>query len=138
MEKIIYNNTVKINANFNEAAKIRDKIAELLEKYSYSTKIKMNICLCFEEAISNAIQHGSTSISKEIEISYYVSQNLCIIEVVDFGGFTFNPEYFERIAKIQTWRHGGRGIYLIKNLMDEVYFFFIPNQKTSVVMIKYN
>ena len=113
-------------------------ISGMLEVNHYSPRVAMKVCLALDEAMTNAIEHGNLRGQPNIEVSYSIDGQVCILRVVDFGGHIFNPEYFEKLAEIKDWGVGGRGIFLIKSLMDEVYFFFQPGESTTVVMIKYN
>lgn len=131
-----FDQVLKLASNVREIVKVRDFLAEQLEKLGYSAKVKMNICLCLEEAMTNAVEHGNLMGQPAIEVGLTVNNRVCIVQVVDFGGYTFNPEYFEKLSEVKNWGHGGRGIFLIKKLMDEVYFFFHPHERTAVVMIK--
>ncbi len=132
-----FDQVLTVPSHVREIGKVRDFLADQLDKQGYSAKVKMNICLCLEEALTNAVEHGSLRGQPAVEIGLTINNKVCIVQVVDFGGYSFNPEYFEKLAEVKSWGHGGRGIFLIKNLMDEVYYFFHPNERTAIVMIKY-
>ena len=82
-----------------------------------------NIMISVTECISNAIVHGNQSDSGKLvhlELQMYAGLLRCSIE--DEGsGFDFNqlpdPTDPENIEKV-----GGRGIFLMKHLSDEVKF----------------
>ncbi len=132
-----FDQILKISSSLREIDKVRTHLAGLLDALQYSSKEKMNITLALDEALTNAIEHGTLKGQPTVEVGITASPQVCILQVVDFGGFTFNPEYFAKLAEVKDWGMGGRGIYLMKNLMDEVYYFFSPGKNTSVVMIKY-
>ena len=128
---------LKLDSNLREIGKARTFLEGLMDTLHYTPKEKMNISLALDEALTNAIEHGSLKGQPTVEVGITIDRQVCILQVVDFGGHTFNPEYFEKFADVKDWGMGGRGIFLIKNLMDEVYFFFQPQESTSVVMIKH-
>jgi len=81
------------------------------------------IKLCVEEALRNAMVHGNGSdASKSVKVSYSIDNDTVIIEVEDEGvGFDHeklpDPTKEENIMKTS-----GRGVYLIKKIMDTVEF----------------
>ncbi len=137
IRRYAFDEVVRVPCALSEVGKVRDRIGSKLEALGYSPRVKMNIALGLEEAMMNAIDHGSLRGQPVIEVGSTVSNQCCILQVTDFGGITFNPEYFEKLAEVKEWGKGGRGIFLLKRLMDEVYYFFHPEKSTSVVMIKY-
>jgi serine/threonine-protein kinase RsbW len=82
-----------------------------------------NVLIAVTEAVNNAIEHGN-KFSKETEVNVLVGNNLSefCFNVKDQGlGFDFfnlsDPTAPENILK-----ENGRGIFLMKNLADEVVF----------------
>jgi anti-sigma regulatory factor (Ser/Thr protein kinase) len=136
--KYKFSESLVIPSHIREIERIHSHVASLLDVNKYNSRIKMKICLGLDEAMTNAIEHGNLNGQPTIEVAYTIDSKVCIIQVIDFGGYIFNPEYFERLAEVKDWGLGGRGIFLIKSIMDEVYFFFQPGESTTVVMIKYN
>jgi len=133
-----FDTSLKIPSDLKEIEKVRAHLESLLDLLKYGPKTKMNIFLALDEAMVNAIEHGNLMGNLTVEVSYSISETVCILQVVDFGGHTFNPDYFEKLATVKDWGLGGRGVYLIKKLMDEVYYFFHPGESTTLVMIKYH
>ena len=133
-----FDEVLVVPSNLKEIPRVNAHIGSLLELSKFPEKIKMKICLALDEAMTNAIEHGNLNGQPDVEVAYSINKDVCIINVLDYGGYIFNPEYFEKLAEVKDWGVGGRGIFLIKNLMDEVYFFFQPGVSTSVVLIKYS
>ena len=95
-----------------------------------------NILLSLTEAINNAIVHGNKfNSNKQVTVEFSIDDfNSLIITVQDEGnGFDHNsvpdPTDPENIEKLN-----GRGVFLIKNLADEVNY--LSNGK--VVQMKFN
>ncbi len=82
-----------------------------------------NIMVAVTEAVNNAIKHGNASnSSKNVFLSLTLNENLLNFIIKDEGsGFEYNnlpdPTAPENIEK-----PGGRGIFLMKHLSDEVEF----------------
>ncbi len=93
------------------------------EKYDLDDDIYGNIMIAVTEAVNNAIRHGNKdNSSKNVLISLSLEEGLIKFKVQDEGaGFDFHklpdPTAPENISK-----PGGRGIFLMKNLSDEVDF----------------
>lgn len=93
------------------------------EKYHLDEDIYGNIMIAVTEAVNNAIKHGNqNNSSKNVSLSLSLNEGLLKFTVEDEGtGFDFHklpdPTAPENISK-----PGGRGIFLMKHLSDEVNF----------------
>lgn len=116
---------------------VREKVHKLAVEMGYSKREVFHIELVVDEACVNAIEHGSSGSSDmDFIMEFYKTENDLIITVKDFGGRYFNPDYFERICKQKTWRKGGKGIHIIKELMDEVMYILNHGEFTTLCMVK--
>ncbi|WP_422360943.1 ATP-binding protein [Reichenbachiella sp.] len=93
------------------------------EQYNFTDDIYGNIMIAVTESVNNAIVHGNQSDkSKNVHLSLSLEDNQVKFTVEDEGpGFDYDnlpdPTAPENIEK-----PGGRGIFLMKNLCDEVSF----------------
>jgi serine/threonine-protein kinase RsbW len=93
------------------------------DKYDLDDDIYGNIMIAVTEAVNNAIQHGNKSVStKNVLLKLQLEPNLIKFTISDEGtGFNYShlpdPTSPENLDKL-----GGRGIFLMKNLADEVSF----------------
>jgi len=93
------------------------------ERYQLDDDIYGNIMIAVTEAVNNAIKHGNANNkSKNVFLSLSLHKNLIQFIVKDEGsGFNYenlpDPTAPENLEK-----PGGRGIFLMKNLSDEVNF----------------
>jgi serine/threonine-protein kinase RsbW len=82
---------------------------------------KVNFPLVMDEALSNAVIHGNKGREDlKVHVRIYISSRRFVAQVEDEGeGFDPNgasdPKETENLFK-----HSGRGIYLIRELMDRV------------------
>ncbi len=110
-------------------------IDNVKEKFNLNDDIYGNIMISVTEAVNNAIHHGNgQDKSKCVSITLFLDKNQIKFAVVDEGaGFDFNnlpdPTAPKNIDKI-----GGRGIFLMKNLADEVHF---NNEGREVELVFY-
>jgi len=95
-----------------------------LEHEGWSDKERVALCLCAEEAIINAIIHGNKGdLAKQVNIGCNLYNDRCSLRVEDEGeGFDAttipNPTDPDRLHL-----PGGRGVFLIKEMMDNVDFY---------------
>ena len=113
-----------IPSDLNYVIGINYHISNLLKEFGYPPQdTRVNIPLACDEAITNAIVHGNESDpGKKVNIQIYISPNRFRIRVRDEGkGFKLedvsNPTRGEALL-----RASGRGVYLMRNIMDSVEF----------------
>lgn len=93
------------------------------EKFKLNDDIYGNIMIAVTESVNNAIKHGNNNDnSKNVSLSLSLNENIIKFVIEDEGiGFDFtnlpDPTSPENIEK-----PGGRGIFLMKHLSDEVSF----------------
>ncbi len=117
--------TIKIQIpSLNENIRIVESfIDNAQEKYDFNDDIYGNIMVAVTESVNNAIKHGNKNDKdKNVTLSLSLDENEISFVIEDEGvGFDYNnlpdptaPENLERPE--------GRGIFLMKNLCDEVEF----------------
>ena len=93
------------------------------EKFSLNDDIYGNIMIAVTESVNNAIKHGNNfNKHKSVSLSLFLDDEIIRFIIRDEGsGFDFtslpDPTAPENIKQ-----PGGRGIFLMKNLSDEVHF----------------
>lgn len=93
------------------------------EQYQFDDDIYGNIMIAVTESVNNAIIHGNNSDkNKNVSLSLSLNDSAVKFIIEDEGiGFDYNslpdPTAAENIEK-----PGGRGIFLMKHLCDEVTF----------------
>ncbi|MGQ8335739.1 ATP-binding protein [Sunxiuqinia sp. A32] len=102
---------------------VENFIHEIIEQYQLPESLRGHFMLTVSESVNNAITHGNNSDSrKNVSITVYDSNNELFIVIEDEGeGFDFKnvPDPTKR-RYIKNER--GRGLFLIRNLSDEVKF----------------
>jgi anti-sigma regulatory factor (Ser/Thr protein kinase) len=94
--------------------------------------------LAVDEGFVNAADHGNyCSSDATVFVKILEFSDRLTVMIKDFGGKPFNPTFFERIADHRTWGVGGRGIKIIKEIMDEVMYVFLEGQSTTLYMTKF-
>ena len=108
----------------NAISPVVGKVMAIVTEMGCAGGREFEIELALREALANAIEHGSGhDPSKEIQCCVACDQARGMLIVVRDPGPGFDPEAVPSPLTAQNiYRHHGRGIYLINQLMDEVRF----------------
>ncbi len=84
---------------------------------------KVNLPLVMDEALSNAIQHGNKGKEDlKVHVRIYISTRRIVVQIEDQGeGFMVDDSRDPRDLE-NLYKDSGRGLYLIRELMDSVEF----------------
>lgn len=118
-------NTIKIQIpSLTENIRmIESFIDNAKDKFQLNDDIYGNIMIAVTEAVNNAIKHGNRNDkSKNVALSLSLEDSMIRFVIKDHGkGFDYenlpDPTAPENLEK-----PSGRGIFLMKNLSDEVHF----------------
>ena len=115
--------SIQVPSIIDNIRMIESFIDNAKEHFHLNEDIYGNIMIAVTEAVNNAIKHGNAgNSSKNVYLSLILNENLLKFTIKDEGpGFDYHnlpdptsPEYLEK--------PGGRGIFLMKHLSDEVEF----------------
>ncbi len=117
-----------------EAAAIaRQRISDVIDAIGLSRSHGQDLMIAFGEAITNAIKHGcKCDRNKRVSVKCVVGPGRIVIDIHDPGD-GFNPDNIP-LPSTATLVEGGMGIYVMRELMDEVDFNFWNG--TTVRMVK--
>ncbi len=114
---------ITISSKLENICHIEKLVDEISEVCSLSSDLYGKILIATIEAVNNSIVHGNKfDVSKNVEVSVQIFDSKIHIYVKDEGpGFNYNevpdptkPENIENVS--------GRGVFLMKNLADEIQF----------------
>jgi serine/threonine-protein kinase RsbW len=109
--------------SLKDVPRLTQDILQKIGPYCPDEDCIFDIRLALEEALVNAVKYGNNcDNNKDVIVKLNVDANSLTIEVKDQGeGFDFenlsSPVDSENLEKLS-----GRGVFLIKNTMDEVEF----------------
>lgn len=93
------------------------------ERFHLDEDLYGNIMIAVTEAVNNAIKHGnSNNSSKNVFLSLTLNDNLLKFVVKDEGPGFDHDNLPDPTAPENLEKPGGRGIFLMKHLSDEVEF----------------
>lgn len=114
---------IELASTIDSLTKIEGFVTRVCEQSRLGDDYYGNILIASTEAVNNAITHGNQlNPNKQVSLNMETSKNNVSVTVIDEGiGFDFNnvpdPTLPENINKLS-----GRGVFLMKNLADEVIF----------------
>jgi serine/threonine-protein kinase RsbW len=127
--------TIQIPSMIDNIRIIESFIDNAKDIYNLDDDIYGNILIAVTESVNNAIRHGNgEDPSKNVSLSMFLEDESVRFVVEDQGpGFDYHhlpdPTAPETLEKI-----GGRGIYLMRHLSDEVHF---RNEGRQVELVFY-
>ena len=112
-------------------------VADFVKGCGLEEQAAFGVDMAVREAVTNALVHGNQEDeTKSVELVFNCLENALEIEVRDQGeGFdpASVPDPTEPANILKT---SGRGIFLIRNFMDEVEWFARPEGGTTLRMVK--
>lgn len=113
------------------------KAAEVASRLGIDESAMFGIDLAVREAVTNAVKHGNKmDENKNVTISFTNSSEAFVITVIDQGE-GFNPVDVPDPTDPQNLlKTSGRGIFFMRNFMDEVGWAQLPEGGTIVRLIK--
>lgn len=93
--------------------------------------------LAVREAVMNAVMHGNKERDdRSVRVEYSLSAEQIRIDVTDQGE-GFDPgQLHDPLSSENLLREGGRGVYLMRQFMDEVNFLFPDGGGTTISLVK--
>ncbi len=127
----------QVPSDLSQVQKTSELVFSFLGPLGLSEALKFDIRLCLEEALVNAIKYGNRQ-QKEIPVDLDVEydEREVRIRIEDRGpGFAWDklPDCTEGENKLDNH---GRGVYLMRQLMDEVRYNETGNQLLMVKSLK--
>lgn len=126
-------------ANFENLDEIREFVGDAARQVGFSEREIYAIQLAADEASSNIIEHAyAGTTGGKLEIELIISGNELKIIMRDRGR-SFDPSSVPEPnvkADLSERKIGGLGMYLMRQLMDEVTYQSSPEQGNTLIMIK--
>lgn len=119
---------------------VRDFITSAAGRTKLSKPDQGKVILAVDEAVSNIIEHAyEYSDEGDISIRVEADEEKLRISITDQGK-SFNPNEIPDVdieAHVRAGRRSGLGIFMIRQIMDEVSYFFKNGFQNELRMVKY-
>lgn len=134
-DKLLLKLSVTMAADQKAVDSVVQRVMEIIRRMDCAEGKEHAIELSLSEALANAVVHGAKSDpSKTVECDVACDENRSLLIVVRDPGDGFDPATVISPVRGQNlYSSGGRGVYLINQLMDEVKFL---KDGTEIHMIK--
>ncbi len=128
---------ISIGSRFEHIDLIQVVVDDALERLGLDDDSRHWVGIAIREAVANAIKHGNRQDpDKEVEVELAIVGDQAIIRVVDQGeGFDLQ-EVDDPLAPENLLKPNGRGIFYMKNFMDEIEYDSRPDGGTVVTLRK--
>ncbi len=132
MTKLIAENTY--GSDISLLPKIQEFVISKVSGFIKDAERKDRLALAVAEAVSNGIEHGNKSDPNlPIKIKIEIEDNSLFIKIYDKGK-GFNPEEIpDPTTEQNILKENGRGIFIIKNLVDKISFNFTNNGTETIL-----
>ena len=98
---------------------VQEQVASLLGEFQFTDRDKFSVRLAMEEALVNAIRHGSKANPKQrVRINFSVDTKRVRIEIEDQGEGFCLEDVPSPTAEENLTKNSGRGIHLLQSFMD--------------------
>jgi len=126
-----------IPSQLNELCKIEEITEGIAQQMGLSDDQQDNLSIAVTEAVGNAIVHGNKKDpSKTVQIVFRIKENSIRVSIQDQGG-GFNPDKLaDPLDPKNLMKESGRGLFILKSLMDKVSFQFSSQGTTLQFELK--
>jgi len=118
---VIKDNVITIPSSEDYLVDVDNFVEGILENFGLDKSTIADIAISVTEVVVNSIIHGNKSIlEKKVTVAVAKKDSLIEIMVTDQGE-GFNPDELESpVSKENLLKEIGRGIFIVKSLMDKV------------------
>ena len=126
------------NAEVSELQKVQSFVLQTLSDLHLDLKLQNQLNIVIEELFVNVASYAYKN-GGEIEIKVEAKNSEISITFID-SGMKFNPLEMDDPnidAKAEERRIGGLGIFMVKNMMDDVQYKYEENKNILTIVKKY-
>ena len=128
---------IAIGSRYDHIDLIQIVVDDALARLGLDDDSRHWVGIAVREAVANAIKHGNRQDpEKEVEVELDITPSEAVIRVQDHGE-GFDPrEIGDPLAPENLLKPNGRGIFYMKNFMDEIQYSRSPEGGTVVTLRK--
>lgn len=117
--------SLKVQTNREEIGHITAEVETLAEREGWAPDLSFKVNLALEELVINIMDYGFEGGDHEIDITLISEDHRLTIEIVD-SGKPFDPLTDAPVpdvdAPMEDRPVGGLGVYLVRNMMDDMQY----------------
>lgn len=128
---------IDIKSSFEMVDLVHVVFESLSSKVGFNSDDSHWMSVAIRESVTNAVRHGNKmDPAKRVTVRFEIQDAELAVVVRDEGDGFDLEEIPDPLAQENLLRASGRGIFFMKNFMDEVCYEFEPNRGTQVTMRK--
>ena len=123
-----------ICSDLNKIRKVEQVTEKIADYMHFSEDDKDSLAIAVTEIVGNAINHGNKrDKNKKVMVDFEYQNNTIVVTIADEGkGFNVNAIQ-NPLEPANLLKESGRGIFIVRTLMDNVEFF--TTERGSVVRL---
>lgn len=127
---------MEIGSEPSEIHTVEEELEKFCQRVGLSQDDIENFGIATTEMVNNAIRHGNKNQpEKKVFVTFEKSPSKMIVTVRDSGNGFMPEKVADPLAPENILKDSGRGIFIVRMLMDDVKFNF-TKKGTEVVLIK--
>jgi serine/threonine-protein kinase RsbW len=129
--------SMTLESELSSVEPVEAKAEQMAREAGFDEDTSSQVAMVVREAVINAILHGNRrDPAKHVHVSFELNDEALSIRIADEGP-GLDPETVpDPLAPENILRSSGRGIFLMRAIMDEVHFHQL-NPGTEIQMIKH-
>jgi serine/threonine-protein kinase RsbW len=128
---------IAIGSRFDHIDLISVVVDDALGRLGLDEDARHWVGIAIREAVANAIKHGNQQDpDKQVEVELAVAGDEAVIRVFDNGDGFVPTEVADPLAPENLLKPNGRGIFYMKNFMDEIVYDQRPDGRGTVVTMR--
>ena len=137
MSRVAEETSCVIPSCIKELPKVERLSKKVARKMGLSEDERDNLAIAVTEAVGNAIVHGNKkNPQKKVRLVFRMGKNSVAVSVTDEGP-GFDPDKLgDPLDPQNLMKESGRGLFILKTLMDKVSFSFSPDGTTITFVLQ--
>jgi len=117
--------------------RVEEKCEEMAGRAGFADDERDAVAIAITEMVANAIYHGNKSNPKKtVRIRFYLQDGGLTVHITDQGE-GFDPTGVpDPLLPENLLKDNGRGIFIVRSMMDSVEYRFEPEGGTTVILTK--
>jgi serine/threonine-protein kinase RsbW len=128
------------NVSLTDLSQIRQQVEKYAVEMGARQDVIDDIVIAVNEAVANIVRHGYCKQPGHIEIAFEQNGGSLIIKILDEAPL-FNPTIVaqpDMTLPLAQRPFGGMGVYMMRNLADELSYQVTPEGKNELTLRKNN
>lgn len=129
--------TITIKSSPDKICDVDDFLEERLRRRGIPESTIADMAIAVTELVNNAIRHGNREErNREVTVNLQLGDAEIEASVTDEGE-GFDPDNLpDPLAEENLLKEIGRGIFIVKSLMDEFEYIFVPDRGATIRILK--